>query len=124
MNLTSPSGKLGFPGQANYAASKAGQVAFTKSLAKEVARRGITVNCVSPGFTETEFISDISDDLRKTYVGQVPMKRFARPDEIAGGILFLASGNASYITGTVLEIDGGLTWTFLVSKEKPWSFSA
>lgn len=109
VNLSSPSGKLGLPGQANYAASKAGQVAFTKSLAKEVARRGITVNCISPGFTETEFISDISDDLRKTYLGQVPMRRFARPEEIAAGILFLASKNASYITGAVLDMDGGLT---------------
>jgi len=108
ISITSPSGKLGFAGQANYAASKAGQVAFTKSLSKETARRGITVNCVSPGFIETELISDLPEDLRKEYKNQVPMKRFGTPAEVAEAILFLASKEASYINGTVLEVTGGL----------------
>lgn len=108
ISITSPSGKLGFAGQANYAASKAGQVAFTKSLSKETARRGITVNCVSPGFIETDLISDLPEDLRKEYKNQVPMKRFGTPAEVAEAILFLASKEASYINGTVLEVTGGL----------------
>jgi 3-oxoacyl-[acyl-carrier protein] reductase len=108
INITSPSGKLGFAGQANYAASKAGQTAFTKSISKETARRGITVNCVSPGFIETDLISDLPEDLRKEYKNQVPMKRFGAPAEVAEAILFLASREASYITGAVLEVTGGL----------------
>jgi 3-oxoacyl-[acyl-carrier protein] reductase len=108
ISITSPSGKLGFAGQANYAASKAGQVAFTKSLSKETARRGITVNCVSPGFIDTELISDLSEELRKEYKNQVPMKRFGTPAEVAEAILLLASKEASYINGTVLEVTGGL----------------
>ncbi|RMH72080.1 MAG: SDR family oxidoreductase [Gemmatimonadetes bacterium] len=108
INITSPSGEHGFAGQANYAASKAGQVALTKSLAKEVAKRNITVNCVSPGFVETELIADLSTEQKKLYKNQVPLKRFGTPAEIAAGVLFLASQEASYITGTVLEITGGL----------------
>ena len=108
VNLTSPSGRLGFAGQANYAASKAGQVAFAKSLAKEVAKRKITVNCVSPGFVETEFIAGLPPEQLKEYQASVPLRRFAQPEEVAKAVLFLASEEAAYITGTVLEISGGL----------------
>ncbi len=108
VNITSPSGRLGFAGQANYAASKAGQVAFAKSLAKEVAKRKITVNCVSPGFVETEFIAELPEEQLKEYRASVPLRRFARPGEVAQAVLFLCSEEAAYITGTVLEISGGL----------------
>ena len=106
--ITSPIGKFGFAGQSNYAASKAGQVAFTRSLSKEVASRKITVNCVSPGFIETDFIADLSDEQRKGYVGMVPLKRFGTAEEVAHSVLFLALRESSYITGTVNEVTGGL----------------
>lgn len=106
--ITSPSGKLGFEGQANYAASKAGQVAFTRSLSKEVARRGITVNCVSPGFIDTDFIGNLAEETLKAYRDQVPLKRFGKPAEVALAVLFLASREAAYITGSTLEVTGGL----------------
>lgn len=108
ISITSPSGKMGFTGQSNYAASKAGQVAFSKSLAKEAAKRSITVNCVSPGFIDTELLADLPDELVKEYKSQVPMKRFGKPEEVANAVIFLASREASYITGTVLEVAGGL----------------
>jgi 3-oxoacyl-[acyl-carrier protein] reductase len=108
INISSPSGKFGFAGQANYAAAKAGQVALSMSLAKETARRGITVNCVSPGFIDTEFISDLPEDLKKTYIQQIPLKRLGKPEEVANAVLFLSSKEASYITGSVLEVTGGL----------------
>ena len=108
VTITSPSGKMGFPGQANYAASKAGQVALAKSLAKEAARRSITVNCVSPGFIDTELIADLPEEMLKAYKKQVPLGRFGKTEEIAAAVLFLASREASYITGTVLEVTGGL----------------
>jgi 3-oxoacyl-[acyl-carrier protein] reductase len=106
--LTSPIGKFGFAGQANYAASKAGQVALVKSLSKEVASRKITVNCVSPGFIDTEFIADLPDEQREAYRKQVPLKRFGTPEDVTYPVLFLASKEASYITGSVLEVTGGL----------------
>ena len=106
--LTSPIGKLGFAGQANYAASKAGQVALVKSLSKEVASRKITVNCVSPGFIDTDFISDLPDEQMDAYKKQVPLKRFGSPQDVATPVLFLASKESSYITGSVLEVTGGL----------------
>jgi 3-oxoacyl-[acyl-carrier protein] reductase len=108
INITSPVAHLGFPGQANYAASKAGQVALTKTLAKEVAKKKITVNCVSPGFIETDFISELGKEQLATYKKMVPMRRFGTPDEVADAVLFLAGKRSSYITGTVLEINGGL----------------
>lgn len=108
INITSPSGKYGFMGQANYAASKAGQVAFAKSMAKETAKRGITVNCVSPGYIDTDLIADLPEEMKKRYREEVPMKRFGRVEEIAAATLFLASRDASYITGTVLEVTGGI----------------
>lgn len=108
INITSPVAHLGFSGQANYAASKAGQVALTKTLAKEVARKKITVNCVSPGFISTDFITNLDQDLLAEYKKMVPMRRFGTPDEVAHAVLFLASNKADYISGTVLEVSGGL----------------
>lgn len=108
INITSPSGKFGFSGQTNYAASKAGQLGLTRSLAKEVARRKITVNCVSPGFIDTELIADLPEELRKEYTSQVPLRRFGKTEEVANCVLFLASPEASYVTGSTLEVAGGL----------------
>jgi 3-oxoacyl-[acyl-carrier protein] reductase len=108
INITSPVAHLGFPGQANYAASKAGQIALTKTLAKEVARKKITVNCVSPGFIATDFINDLDKEQLASYKKMVPMRRFGTPEEVAHAVLFMAGQKAAYITGTVLEISGGL----------------
>ena len=108
VNITSPIGKFGFAGQANYAASKAGQVALTKSLSKEVASRGITVNCVSPGFIDTEFISDLPEKQRNAYLQQIPLKRLGKSEEVACAALFLAQRESAYINGAVLEVTGGL----------------
>jgi len=106
--ITSPAGDFGFQGQCNYAASKAGQVGFMRSLCKEVAQRKITVNCVSPGFIDTELLEDLPQKLREEYTQMVPMRRFGTPAEIADAVLFLATEQAAYITGTTLEVNGGL----------------
>lgn len=106
--ITSPMGHLGFAGQANYAASKAGQVGLMKSLSKEVAKRRITVNCVSPGFIDTDFIAGLADEQLAAYKKMVPAGRFGKPEEVAEAVLFLAGKNAAYINGAVLEITGGL----------------
>ncbi|WP_417914719.1 3-oxoacyl-ACP reductase FabG [Candidatus Electronema sp. JM] len=106
--ITSPMGHLGFSGQANYAASKAGQVGLMKSLSKEVAKRKITVNCVSPGFISTDFIGDLSEEQMKEYKKLVPAGRFGTPEEVADAALFLADRKAAYINGAVLEVTGGL----------------
>ncbi len=108
VNITSPVAHLGFAGQTNYGASKAGQIGLTRSLCKEVARKKLTVNCVSPGFIDTELIDDLSPELLKEYKKSVPMRRFGKVEEIADAVLFLASKNASYISGTVLDVNGGL----------------
>ena len=108
ITITSPIGKFGFAGQANYAASKAGQVAFTRSLSKEVASRKITVNCVSPGFIDTDFIGDLPEEQKKAYKDQIPLKRFGTPEDVTHPVLFLASKEADYITGSVLEVTGGI----------------
>ena len=108
VNMSSIGGSLGLPGQANYAASKAGQVAISKSLSKEVAKRGITVNNVCPGFIDTELLADLPEERRSEYMKDVPMKRFGKVEEVASAVLFLASREASYITGASLEISGGL----------------
>lgn len=108
ISITSPASYLGFIGQGNYAAAKAGQIGLTRTLAKEVARKKITVNCVSPGFVDTDFISDLSDEQRAAYRKMVPMRRFGTAEEIADTVLFLASARASYITGAVIDITGGL----------------
>lgn len=106
--ITSPMGHLGFAGQANYAASKAGQIGLMKSLSKEVGKRKITVNCVSPGFIATELLADLPEAQVKDYKKMVPANRFGTPAEVAEAVLFLTSDRAAYINGAVLEITGGL----------------
>ncbi len=108
INITSPVAYLGFAGQTNYAASKAGQIAMARSLAKEVAKKNITVNCVSPGFIATDFIADLPEKQIKAYKQMVPMRRFGTVEEVADAVLFLASEKAGYISGTVMEVTGGL----------------
>jgi len=108
VHICSPMSRLGFSGQANYAASKAGQEGMTKSMSKEVASRGITVNCLSPGFIDTELLTDLSDDQRKEYKKMVPMRRFGKTEEVADATLFLASDKAAYITGSTIDICGGV----------------
>ncbi|MEM8709848.1 MAG: 3-oxoacyl-ACP reductase FabG [Planctomycetota bacterium] len=105
---TSPAGRFGFEGQGNYSASKAGQVGLMRSLCKEVAKRKITVNCVSPGFIATELLDDLPDDLVASYKKSVPAKRFGEPSEVASAVMFLASEEAAYITGSTLDVTGGL----------------
>lgn len=106
--ITSPMGRLGFAGQSNYAASKAGQVGLMKSLSKEVAKRKITVNAISPGFIGTDFLQSLTDVQVKEYKKMVPARRFGTPEEVADAVLFLAGKNAAYINGSVLEVTGGL----------------
>ena len=108
VNMSSVGGSLGLAGQANYAASKAGQVALTKTLSKEVGKKGITVNSVCPGFIDTELIDDLPEDQVKEYKKTVPLKRFGKVEEVAHAVMFLASKEASYITGTTLDVAGGL----------------
>lgn len=108
VSISSMAATMGLAGQTNYSASKAAQIAFSKSLAKEVGKRNITVNCILPGFIETELVSDLSPELVKSYKEQVPAKRFGSVDEVASAVLFLASKAASYINGASLEVSGGL----------------
>lgn len=106
--VTSPSALHGFQGQANYAASKAGQIGLMRSLAREVGKRKITVNCVSPGFVETELIADLSEEVKAEHKRIVPLGRFGTPGEIAHAVLFLCDRASTYVHGTVLEVHGGL----------------
>ncbi len=108
VNISSIGGSIGLAGQGNYAASKAGQIAFSKSVSKEVAKRNITINNVCPGFIETELLDDLDDKLINEYKKEVPMKRFGTTEDVANAVLFLASDKASYITGASLEVTGGL----------------
>jgi 3-oxoacyl-[acyl-carrier protein] reductase len=108
ISLTSVSGLSGNPGQANYAAAKAGIVGFTKSVAKEVGSRGITVNAVAPGFIETDMTGDIDEAGRELVKGQISLGRFGTPEEISAAVGYLASEQAAYVTGQVLVVDGGL----------------
>jgi acetoacetyl-CoA reductase len=95
-------------GQTNYAAAKAGLLGFTKSLAQEVVKKGVTVNAVSPGYVQTEMVMAIREDVRQKIVNEIPAGRLARPDEVADAVAFLASDQASYITGANLSVNGGL----------------
>ena len=108
VNITSVIGQIGNFGQANYAASKAGVAAFTKSLAKELASKGITVNCVAPGFTETEMVQAIPEKAKNRLLDQIPMRRFGKSEEVARSCVFLCSADGDYITGAELSINGGL----------------
>ena len=109
INISSISGTDGNKGQSNYSASKGGLLAFTKSLAKEVGKRNITVNCIAPGIIETDMISDLSDTVKKGYLQRIPLKKFGKPEDISKMILFLCSDEASYITGQTFYIDGGMS---------------
>lgn len=108
VNITSVIGQIGNFGQANYAASKAGVAAFTKSLAKELAGKGITVNAVAPGFIETEMLEVVPERVKLRLLDQIPLKRFGRPEEVARAVVYLCSADGDYITGAELAINGGL----------------
>jgi 3-oxoacyl-(acyl-carrier-protein) reductase len=108
INITSIVGQIGNIGQANYAASKAGIIGFTKSLAKELARKNINVNAIAPGFIETDMLSGVPDKVREKTIAQIPKRRFGRPEEVAKSVVFLASDDADYITGHVLNVNGGM----------------
>ena len=109
INLSSVMGLMGNAGQANYAASKGGVIALTKSVAKELASRGVTCNAIAPGFIETDMTAKLPEKLKAEYVAQIPAKRVGQPQEVAQLALFLASDAASYITGAVIPVDGGIS---------------
>jgi len=108
INITSVAGQMGNPGQTNYSASKAGQIGFTKALAREVAPRNITVNAIAAGYIETEIWSSVSEENRQALLGMIPLGRKGEPAEIAAAAAFLASEQAGYITGHILTVDGGM----------------
>jgi 3-oxoacyl-[acyl-carrier protein] reductase len=108
ITISSVVGLVGNPGQANYCASKAGVIGFSKSLAKEVGSRGITVNVVAPGYIETDMTEKLNEAQRKAIMEMIPLKRIAKPQEVAGVVAFLSSADANYITGEVIKVDGGM----------------
>jgi 3-oxoacyl-[acyl-carrier protein] reductase len=108
VNISSVSGLMGNPGQCNYAAAKAGLIGFTKSLAKEIASRDVTVNAVAPGFIDTDMVGAMGEDVKSAVTGMIPAGRLGQPEEIAAAVVFLASPQASYITGTTINASGGL----------------
>lgn len=109
INITSVTGLSGNAGQANYAAAKAGLVGLTKTIAKEFGSKGITANAIAPGFIETDMTADLGEDIRKSVEGNLPLRRYGQPEEIAAAVSFLASEDAGYVTGQVIVVDGGLT---------------
>jgi 3-oxoacyl-[acyl-carrier protein] reductase len=109
VNISSIVGLTGNAGQTNYSASKAGLIGLTKSAAKELASRGVTVNAVAPGFIDTEMTKNLPEAARQAFITQVLLKRLGQPEDIASAVMYFASDEASYITGQVLAVDGGLT---------------
>lgn len=109
VNITSVNGQVGSPGQANYSASKAGMIGFTKTVARELASRGITVNAVAPGFIDTQMTDGFAEEARGQILSKIPLGRFGSAEDVGAAVAFLASDAASYITGQVLTVDGGLT---------------
>ena len=108
INITSVSGILGNAGQANYAASKAGIIGLTKTMARELASRGITVNAVAPGFVDTDMTQVLPDSVKEAATAQIPLGRFGKPEDIANMVAYLASEKAAYITGQIISVDGGM----------------
>lgn len=108
INISSVVGIMGNFGQANYSASKAGLIGLTKTVAKELAPRGITVNAIAPGYIETEMTAALSDQVKETFLNGIPLKRAGKAEDVANAVIFLASREADYITGQVLQVDGGL----------------
>jgi 3-oxoacyl-[acyl-carrier protein] reductase len=108
INISSVVGEAGNPGQANYVASKAGLIGLTKSIAQEIGSRNITVNAVAPGFIETDMTASLSPELKETMLAHTPLRRFGQPEDVAAAVRFLASDEASYITGHVLDVNGGM----------------
>jgi 3-oxoacyl-[acyl-carrier protein] reductase len=109
VNIASVVGIIGNPGQANYAASKAGVIGFTKSMARELATRNITVNAVAPGYIETDMTKNLSDEQRNKLAEMIPMGRLGKPEDVAKVVGFLCSPEADYITGQIIAVDGGMT---------------
>ena len=108
INITSVVGSSGNAGQMNYAAAKAGIAGMTRSLAREIGSRNVTVNCVAPGFIDTDMTRALSDEQRQALLGQIPLGRLGNPDDVAAAVLFLASQQAGYVTGTTLHVNGGM----------------